>query len=86
MNMVKSIVLIACLCVGFLAHAEQININTADVETLTQEMVGVGKTRAEAIVAYREKNGPFTSIDELSNVDGIGNRTIEKNREKIVLK
>lgn len=86
MNTLKSIVFCVCFCFSLLAGAGQININTADATTLTKEMEGIGITRAEAIVAYRDKNGPFASIDDLTKVDGIGNRTVEKNRPKIVLK
>lgn len=86
MNMIKSLVFCVCLAFAVLANAGQININTADVSTLTKEMTGIGKTRAEAIVAYRQKNGPFQSIDDLIKVTGIGNRTVERNRPNIVLK
>jgi competence protein ComEA len=86
MNVIKALIFVTCLCFSLLASAGPVNINTADVKTLSKEMQGIGKTRAEAIVAYREKNGPFKSIDELTRVDGIGNRTVESNRENIVLK
>ena len=86
MKAIKSFVLFACLCFSLLANAGEININTADASTLAKELVGVGKSRAEAIVDYRETNGPFKSIDDLTQVDGIGNRTVESNRPKIVLK
>ncbi len=86
MNIIKSLVFCVCLIFAALANAGQININTADVPALTKEMQGVGKTRAEAIIAYRKKNGPFRSVDELLKVNGIGNRTVEKNRQNIILK
>lgn len=86
MNVIKALVLFACLCFSVIANAGQININTADVSALTRELQGIGQTRAEAIVAYRTKNGPFKSVEELTRVDGIGIRTIEKNRGNIVLK
>lgn len=57
-----------------------VNINTADAATLARELTGVGETRAAAIVAYRSKNGPFRSIEELTLVKGIGPRVIEQNR------
>jgi len=86
MKVIRALLFVVCLCFSLLASAGPVNINTADVSTLTKEMQGIGKTRAEAIVAYREKNGPFKSIDELTQVDGIGHRTVEKNRDNIVLK
>ena len=54
-----------------------ININTADVDELS-ELPGVGKKKAEAIVSYRELNGEFESIEELTNVRGIGPKMYEK--------
>jgi competence protein ComEA len=87
MNVIKSFVLVACLCFSLLASAaEPININTADAVTLSKVLNGIGHARAEAIVAYREKNGPFKSINDLSKVSGVGSRTIDKNRDKIVVK
>lgn len=57
-----------------------VNINTADAATLARELVGVGESRAAAIVAYRNQNGPFRSVEELTLVKGIGPRVIEQNR------
>jgi competence protein ComEA len=65
---------------------EQVNINEADAETLADVLQGVGQSRAKAIVEYREQNGPFDSLDELAEVNGVGEATIELNRERIVLK
>lgn len=48
-----------------------ININTATAEEL-QALPGIGETRAEAIVAYREEHGPFTYVEDLRGVSGIG--------------
>ncbi|NKQ11537.1 ComEA family DNA-binding protein [Pseudomonas sp. SST3] len=67
------------------AQTGAINLNTADAETLTRELKGIGATKAKAIVAYRETNGPFGSIDELLEVKGIGAATLEKNRAKLSL-
>lgn len=64
---------------------EQVNINEADAETLADVLQGVGQSRARAIVEYREQNGPFDSLDELSEVKGVGESTIELNRDRIVL-
>lgn len=66
-------------------HAKKVNINTADAEQIASELSGVGATRAEAIIDYRKENGKFNSIDELVNVPGIGEKTIEKNRSNIEL-
>ncbi|MGA8205619.1 MAG: ComEA family DNA-binding protein [Woeseiaceae bacterium] len=65
------------------AFAGPVNINTADAKTLSAELKGVGLSKAQAIVEYREKYGPFKSPDDLSLVKGIGDRTIEINRDNI---
>jgi competence protein ComEA len=65
-------------------HMEmKININAADAPKL-QELSGVGPSKAESIIAYREENGPFTSIEQLLEVRGIGEKTIEEWKDKIV--
>lgn len=60
-----------------------ININVSDELTLSRALVGVGPVKAAAIVEYREQNGPFTSLDALLNVKGIGQGTLRKNRGRI---
>ncbi|BAU75267.1 Competence protein ComEA helix-hairpin-helix region [Metapseudomonas furukawaii] len=46
-------------------------------------MVGIGEAKARAIVQYREENGPFSSVDDLLEVKGIGVKTLEKNRDRL---
>lgn len=65
--------------------AEVVNINTASAEQLAAALKGVGPSKAEAIINYREANGAFKHIDELVNVKGIGVRTVDLNREAIRL-
>lgn len=65
------------------AQAAAINLNTADADTLTRELAGIGATKAQAIVDYRDAHGPFTAVDELLEVKGIGAATLEKNRAKL---
>lgn len=65
------------------ARVAAVNLNTADAETLQRELVGIGATKAQAIVAYREEHGNFASVDELLEVKGIGEATLEKNRDKL---
>lgn len=62
-----------------------INLNTADAETLSRELKGIGAAKAKAIVQYREAHGPFQSIDELLEVKGIGTATLEQNRARLTL-
>ena len=62
-----------------------VNINTASVEELAETLSGIGLKRAKQIVKYRERFGPFTSVEQLGNVNGIGEKTIEKNRDQLAV-
>lgn len=62
-----------------------VNINTADVALLASTLQGVGESRAEEIVRYRESYGPFESVEELADVKGVGPATLERNRGRITL-
>lgn len=68
------------------AQTGLVNLNTADVTTLQRELAGIGATKAQAIVAYREEHGDFATVDELLEVKGIGEATLEKNRDKLSVK
>lgn len=67
------------------AIAEKININTANAEQISTAMTGIGDSKANAIVEYRKSHGKFKSIQDLENVDGIGIKTVEKNKDNISL-
>ncbi len=84
-SIVKSIALTLLLASSAYA-ADKVNINTADAKALSEVLVGVGETKAEAIIEYRKTNGPFKSAEELAMVKGIGLKTVEKNRERIELR
>ena len=76
----------ACILLSpLLAFAGPVDINSADAETISAELDGVGMAKAQAIVEYRRKHGPFKSVDELAQVKGIGERTVEINRKNILL-
>lgn len=62
-----------------------ININTADSEALVDGLAGVGPEKAMAIVRYRQANGPFKQVNDLVQVKGIGENTIERNRAYITV-
>lgn len=68
-----------------MAAAGPIDINSADAETLATTIKGIGAKKAEAIVAYRVQHGPFKSIDELAQVKGIGEKTVEMNRGNLTV-
>jgi competence protein ComEA len=63
----------------------KVDLNKADASTLQSELSGIGEAKAQAIVAYRESNGAFSSVDELLEVKGIGKALLDKNREKLVV-
>lgn len=61
-----------------------VNVNTASIEELDR-LPGIGPAIGERIVHYREQNGPFTSLDELTRVDGISARMVERLRPLVTL-
>ncbi|MCX8584676.1 MULTISPECIES: ComEA family DNA-binding protein [unclassified Gilliamella] len=63
----------------------QVNINTATAEELSKVLTGIGMSKAKKIIEYREKFGPFVSIEQLKEVSGIGQATLDKNIGKISL-
>ena len=67
------------------AAVAMVNINTADASALAAGLTGVGRSRAEDIVRYREAFGPFTTVEQLAEVKGVGPSTLEKNRARITL-
>ena len=83
-NWIKKLALCGLLLPA-LALAGPVNVNTADAETISESLQGVGLSKARAIVEYRQKHGPFNAPDELSLVKGIGERTVELNRGNILV-
>jgi competence protein ComEA len=82
--MYKWISALPCLLLAASCWAGQpVNINTADAAELAEALDGVGQSKAELIVKYREMHGDFKHADELVNVRGIGLSTVDKNRENI---
>ncbi len=89
MNVVQKVLSVCLLCVSFgSANAESpmVNINAADAQSLAKTIVGIGPARAVAIVAFRDSNGPFNSVDDLMLVKDIGGSMVEKNRDKLTVK
>ncbi len=68
---------------NILQTTHKINLNTANVDTLTQSFKGIGRKRAEAIVAYRDANNGFKSIEDLALVKGIGKQFITRNLQQL---
>lgn len=67
------------------ASPAKLNLNTADAATLQQALNGIGKAKADAIVMYRDEHGPFTSVDELLEIKGIGKALLDRNRDKLTI-
>ena len=63
--------------------AQEVNINTADAESIATSLNGIGLKKAEAIVAWRTEHGNFTDLAALEQVKGIGQKTVEKNKDNI---
>ena len=85
-NMKSLVLLLATGLFSIWAWAAQpVNVNTASAEEIAEALKGVGLSKAAAIVNYRDEHGQFKHIDELVNVKGIGIRTVDINREFILL-
>ncbi|MDE2053508.1 MAG: helix-hairpin-helix domain-containing protein [Xanthomonadaceae bacterium] len=65
--------------------ATPVNVNKADAQTIATSLDGIGISKAQAIVAYRDAHGPFKSVDDVGNVKGVGAKTLERNRDAIRL-
>ena len=83
MKIIKGLILASVFMAQSLWAA--VNINTADAEKIAAELKGIGLSKATAIVEYREANGPFKTIEQLTEVKGIGLKTVEQNRQEIQL-
>lgn len=85
MKLLHTLFLTTILLFSSAAFAGKININNASVEQIASAMTGIGESKAKAIVDYRSSHGKFKSVQDLENVDGIGSKTVEKNKDKITL-
>ena len=82
---IRHVLAVFALALSGVAYAGPVNVNTADAETISAELDGVGISKAIAIVEYRQANGPFRKVEDLMLVKGIGERTLEMNRKNIIL-
>ena len=80
-----STLILSLALAGAALAGETVNINTADAATIDRVLVNVGPAKAQAIVDYRKTNGAFRSPEQLALVKGIGLKTVEKNRDRIVV-
>ena len=85
MDTLKTVILAAMLSLSLsLSAAQAVNINTAGKAEL-MSVRGIGEKRAEAIIAYRDQNGPFKSVDDLESVQGIGPAILKDNRDSLTV-
>lgn len=77
--------LISSMLVATAWAAVPVNVNSASAEEISENLKGIGLSKAQLIVEYRETNGSFMHVDELVKVKGIGIKTIDRNRGKIVV-
>jgi len=89
MKTIKSILtqtLIAlALSFTLVSIVQAVNINTADAQSLSDGLNGVGIKKAQAIISWRDANGQFKTANDLTQVKGIGAKTVEKNKDDIQL-
>ena len=85
MKTIRIVVTLLALTLSAFVYADPININTADAQALSKNIKGVGLKKAQAIVAYREKNGAYKKIEDITKVKGIGNKLLEKNNGTILV-
>jgi competence protein ComEA len=86
MKTITSIAALAALIVSSISMAAPVNINSASAEEIALALNGIGLSKAQAIVEYRETNGLFNQADEIVYVQGIGDTTYQKNRDDILVK
>lgn len=85
MMRILGVVLLSALVSGVAFAEGRVDINSAGAEQLAAMLEGVGESRAQAIVEYREDNGDFARIEDLTEVSGIGRVTLENNRELLTV-
>ena len=86
MKTMLSLAASAALFCSSIALAAPVNINTASASEIADALNGIGMSKAQAIVEYRETYGEFGSADEVVFVRGIGNSTYERNKDDILVK
>ena len=85
LGLVAIVVALSPLGAAWAAPETRVDVNTASAQELADALVGVGQTRAEAIVKFREQNGRFSEAMDLLMVRGIGSKVLEDNAGRIVI-
>ncbi len=81
-NVIFGLLLVFCSAVVF---AQAIDINTATAKQLEKGLKGIGPKKAAEIVKYREANGPFKSVGDLTKVSGVGAKTLAANKDMLMV-
>ncbi|MGR9107640.1 MAG: ComEA family DNA-binding protein [Gammaproteobacteria bacterium] len=84
-NVVQLLIAMLFCLVSTFVFAEPVNVNTASAEDIAKALNGIGLVKAEAIIKDRDANGPFKSADDLKRVKGIGDATVNSNKELILV-
>ena len=82
-NVLALATMLAFSAAAFSYNTQEVNINTADAQNIAESLNGIGLKKAEAIVAWRTENGNFTDSSSIDQIKGIGQKTVEKNKEFI---
>ena len=86
MKTINTIAALAALVISSVTSAAPVNINTASAEEISEALNGIGLSKAQAIIDYREAYGLFSQADEIVFVRGIGESTYENNKTDILVK
>lgn len=81
----KLIFALSLVLVSAVALAKPLNINAANEKEIAKTMYGVGPSRAKAIIKFREENGKFETIEQVTQIRGASNAILEKNRDRIAI-
>ncbi|NCF38307.1 MAG: helix-hairpin-helix domain-containing protein [Gammaproteobacteria bacterium] len=86
MKTITTLAALAAFAISSITSAAPVNINTASASEIAEALNGIGLSKAQAIVEYREAYGEFSRADEIVFVRGIGESTFEKNKSDILVK
>ncbi len=86
MKTITTLAALAAFAISSITSAAPVNINTASASEIAEALNGIGMSKAQAIVEYREAYGEFNRADEIVFVRGIGESTFEKNKNDILVK
>jgi competence protein ComEA len=86
MKTIKTFAALAAISISSITSAAPVNINTATASEIADALNGIGMSKAQAIVEYRQAYGQFSRADEIVFVRGIGEATFENNKGDILVK